>query len=288
VGQGVHTVFTQIAAEVLGLDPCDIDVVLGNTDETPFALGCHASRVTTLGGNAVIQAAREALVRLKEGAAELLGGATEDIELKTKSFKNPVNGKELPFAQVARHCVLVRNSGIPITTFGVFEPEIEMPDQQTKYGNLSIAYPFGAHLYEVEVDTETGTVEIKNAFAVHDSGKAINPVMIEGQIEGGVAMGIGFALMEEMIYLDGVLKNNNFVDYKIPTMMDIPAIETLLVETYDPNGPFGAKGVGEPPVVPVAPAIANAIFDACGVRIRRLPFIPQRVYSELDAQKSGY
>lgn len=284
VGQGVHTVFAQIAAEVLGLNAADVEVVLGNTDETPFALGCHASRVTTLGGNAVLRAARDAAEKIRTAAAGLTGGVPDDIEIDGGFIYNRTTGRKLSFAEVARHVVLVKQSGIPLISFGVYEPAIEMPDMKTKYGNLSAAYPFGAHLVEVEVDTETGSVEVKRVFAVHDSGKAINPMMIEGQIEGGVAMGIGFTLFEEMIYEQGVLKNKSLADYKIPTMMDIPPIQVALVETEDPEGPFGAKGVGETPLLATAPAIANAIYHATGVRIRKLPFTPQHVHAQLTRE----
>jgi xanthine dehydrogenase molybdenum-binding subunit len=160
---------------------------------------------------------------------------------------------------------------------GVYEPIKEMPDSKTLYGNISPTYPFGAYLIEVEVDVKTGVVEVKNVIAVHDSGKAINPQMLKGQIEGGVVMGIGFTFLEEMIYIDGILQNSNFTDYKIPTTMEIPLINIHLVETEDPEGPYGAKGVGETPVVPVAPAISNAIFDATGVRVKRLPITPERL-----------
>lgn len=284
VGQGVHTVFAQIAAEELGLLPSEIKVILGNTDETPFALGCHASRVTTLGGNAVLRASRNAAKQLKEAAAELLGGEPEDFELHDHRVCNRLHGRSVSFTEAAYHAVLAKQSGIPIIALGVYEPAIEMPDRETQYGNLSAAYPFGAHLVEVEVDLETGATDIKQVFAVHDSGKVINPVMIEGQVEGGVVQGIGSTLFEEMIYQDGVLKNNNFVDYKIPTIQDIPSIELCFVETDDPEGPYGAKGVGETPLLPVAPAVSNAIFAATGVRPRKVPFTAQRLHAQLEKE----
>lgn len=286
VGQGVHTVFAQIVAEELGLQVEDIEVILGNTDETPYALGCFASRVTTLGGKAVYLAAKEAAGKLKKVTAELWGEPIEEIELKDGYIFSKFSGQKLKFGEIARIAVFVKQSGLPLMATGVYEPIKEMPNSKTKYGNISSAYPFGAYLIEVEVDVKTGVVEVNNIIAVHDSGKVINPQMLKGQIEGGVVMGIGFTLFEEMIYIDGVLQNSNFIDYKIPTTMEIPSINIHLVEIEDPEGPYGAKGVGETPVIPVAPAISNAIFDATGVRVRRLPVTPERLYKLLSEQNA--
>lgn len=144
-----------------------------------------------------------------------------------------------------------------------------------------------AHARIISIDTSRAEA-LPGVIAVHDSGKAINPQMLKGQIEGGVVMGIGFTLFEEMIYIDGVLQNSNFTDYKIPTTMEMPLINIHLVETEDSEGPYGAKGVGETPVIPVAPAISNAIFDATGVRVKRLPITPERLRKLLSERNTKY
>jgi xanthine dehydrogenase molybdenum-binding subunit len=143
------------------------------------------------------------------------------------------------------------------------------------------AYIFGVHMVEVEVDTETGQVKIVKAVAAHDVGRAINPSIVEGQIQGGFVQGVGYALMEEMILDDGKITNPTLVDYRIPSALDVPKIIPIIVETGEPTGPFGAKGVGECGLVGTAPAIANAIYDAVGVRIKELPLTPERVLAGL-------
>jgi len=161
-----------------------------------------------------------------------------------------------------------------------YEPRNENFDKEFK-GNLSVAYAYGAHGVEVEVDKETGQVKIIRYVAAHDVGKAINPMLLEGQIYGGGVMGLGYALSENMVYKNGKNMNPNFLDYKVLTAKDIPPVEAVIVETDDQAGPFGAKGIGEPGLVPTAPAIANAIYDAVGVRINDLPITPEKVLKAL-------
>jgi xanthine dehydrogenase molybdenum-binding subunit len=144
-----------------------------------------------------------------------------------------------------------------------------------------MAYSFGVQVAEVQVDRKTGKVTIQKFFSVHDSGTVINPLLGEGQVEGGVVQGIGFALMEEILRKEGKVLNGNFTDYRIPTIRDVPPIETVFVEEPDPFGPFGAKGLGEITQVPTAPAIANAIYDAVGVRLKELPMTPERILASI-------
>jgi CO/xanthine dehydrogenase Mo-binding subunit len=152
-----------------------------------------------------------------------------------------------------------------------------IPDPVTKYGNIAPAYPFGCQIAEVEVDIETGQVNLLNYVAAHDVGRAVNPQTTEGQIQGGVAQGIGWTLMENMVTEKGRVLNPNFRDYVIPGPLDLSPIKPILVESIDPNGPFGAKGIGEPALNPTPAAIANAIYNAVGVRIMELPISPQKI-----------
>ena len=161
-----------------------------------------------------------------------------------------------------------------------YDPPNENLDREFK-GNLSVTYAYGTHGVEVEVDRETGQVKILKYIAAHDVGRAINPMLIEGQVYGGAAMGIGYALTEQLVLKNGKVINPDFRDYKILTAADVPNIEAVVIETDDPFGPFGAKGIGEPGLVPTAPAIANAIYDAVGVRIKELPITPEKVLAAL-------
>jgi len=144
-----------------------------------------------------------------------------------------------------------------------------------------MAYSFGVQVAEVQVDRKTGKVTILKFFSIHDSGTVINPMLGEGQVEGGVVQGIGYALMEEIVRNGGKVLNGNFTDYRIPTIKDVPPIETIFIEEPDPFGPFGAKGLGEITQVPTAPAVANAIYDAIGIRLKELPMTPEKVFGAL-------
>jgi xanthine dehydrogenase molybdenum-binding subunit len=166
-----------------------------------------------------------------------------------------------------------------------YDPANEMLNKEFK-GNLSMAYAFGTHGVEVEVDKETGKVEILRYVSAHDVGKAINPMLLEGQIYGGAMMGIGYALSEQLMLSEGRLKNPNFRDYVMLTASDLIPMKSFIVETEDKHGPFGAKGIGEPGCVPSAPAIANAIYDAVGVRITELPITPEKILAALQEQEN--
>lgn len=159
---------------------------------------------------------------------------------------------------------------------------VELPDA-TKYGNISLAYPFTVDVAEVEVDRQTGRVTVLRLLALHDSGQIINLMAAEGQIEGGLSQGLGYALSEEFIFDQGRLLNPDFTNYRLPTITDVPDLKVRFLNVEDPNGPFGAKSVGEIAMVAVAPAIANAIYDAVGVRLTRLPITPERMFAALQA-----
>jgi CO/xanthine dehydrogenase Mo-binding subunit len=261
IGQGMETVVAQVAAEVLEVPIDAITVANTDTDVRPWDVGVHASRTTFIAGNAVRLAARDARRQIDEARTAL------GLDPKTSLDK------------VVR-AMHFRDQGTLVIGRAFYDPPNAMADEGGK-GNVSAAYVFGAHGVEVEVDTETGRVEVTRVVAAHDVGRAINPMLLEGQIEGGVLQGLGYALHEEVVLKDGRMANANFLDYRMPGPRDVPPIETVLIETDEPNGPFGAKGIGEPPIVPVAPALANAVADATGVRLRELPMTPERVWRAL-------
>ncbi|MFQ5409779.1 MAG: xanthine dehydrogenase family protein molybdopterin-binding subunit, partial [Anaerolineales bacterium] len=177
-----------------------------------------------------------------------------------------------------------RAGGQVILGEGWYDPPTQLVDKHTYKGNISATYGFGAQMAEVEVDVEMGHVRVLRMACANDVGRAINPMAVEGQIEGGAQMGLGYALTEELVVIDGVVQNPDFHHYRLFTAADMPAIETIIVETDDPDGPYGAKGVGEMGGTPTAAAVANAIYDAVGVRMTRLPMTPERVLRALEAQ----
>ncbi len=281
MGQGQKTTFAQIAAERLGVPLQSVHVAQVDTDISPFGMGSFATRGTLMGGNGVLAAAEEAFRQLAAVAAELLEANPGDILCREgKFFVGGSPQRSLPFGQVAAEATF-RRRGAPILATGFYDPPTVLPDPETKYGNISPAYPFACQVAEVEVDPETGQVTLTNFVAAHDVGRAINPLATEGQIQGGVAQGMGWALMENMALADGRITNPDFLDYLVPTALDVPDIQPILVEPGEPNGPYGAKGIGEPALNPVMSAITNAIYDATGIRIRELPVSPERILEEL-------
>lgn len=280
IGQGARTVWAQIAAEVLQVPLEKVRVIHLDTDVSPYGVGTFASRVTTLGGKAVLLAAQDAERQLRAVAADLLGTGVEDVTLREGEFV-AAGGRRLSFAEVAREAEH-RRAGLPVTGQGVcLVPGVVYADERG-YGNLSTTYAFAAHVAEVEVDVRTGQVRVTEVTAAHDLGRAVNPLLAEGQVEGGVAQGIGYALHERLVFGEkGEVLNPNFLDYKILTAADAPRVRTIFVETKDPFGPFGAKGLGEPALVPVAAAVANAVAHALGKRVRDLPLTPDKIWRVL-------
>lgn len=281
MGQGQKTVFAQIVAEELGVPLDRIEVAPVDTDMSPFGLGSFATRGTVFGGNGVKAAAAEARKQVLESAAGMLECSSSDLEIRGGMIfvkDSPAQG--LSFQKVVETAVYKRG-GAPIMAVGFWVPDTEIPDPVTKYGNIAPAYPFACQIAEVEVDPETGQVHMMNYVAAHDVGRAINPQATQGQIEGGVAQGIGWALMENMVTDKGRIVNPNFRDYVIPGPLDLPPIQSILVEPIEPNGPFGAKGIGEPALNPSPAAVANAIYDAIGVRMTELPFTSEKILKAL-------
>jgi CO/xanthine dehydrogenase Mo-binding subunit len=276
IGQGTHTGHIQIVAEILGVPMDYIHLESVDTSAVPDSGPTHASRGTARGGAAAMVAAFKARQGLNAVASELLRCSPEDVEIRDAvaySRKNPE--KKIPFRELARECY---ERGANISHTGYFRAPKNTFDHEKGQGAAYANYSFASHVVEVEVDTETGEVKVLRVTPAYDVGFAINPLLIESQIHGGIAQGLGLALMEQVIVENGVVRNPNLMDYLIPTSMDMPEVEKAsLIEKAYKLGPFGAKGVGEPPLIPMPSGIANAIYDAVGVRIRDLPITPERV-----------
>jgi len=278
IGQGSNTIVTQICADALRAPVGCFDLISGDTSITPDCGKTSASRQTLVTGKAAHMAGKELLrliLRLanaceEKDAAIKFGADTLLIEQSEKHYR--VSLKDLP---LDKH-------GYVLTAEQTFDPPTSPLDKNGQ-GVPYAVYGFGAHMAEIAVDIELGTVRVLKIVAAHDVGRAINPTLIEGQIEGGVAQGLGMALMEE--FFPG--KGENLHDYLIPTAGDIPPIESILIENPSSIGPFGAKGIGEQAVIPTAPAILNAIHHAIGVRMRRIPATPDRIREAILAKASG-
>lgn len=269
LGTGARTAMAQIAAEELGLPLADIQVISGDTDITPFDIGAYGSRTTYVGGGAVKKAAGQLKAQLLQLASDRLEAAVEDLEIRD----GLVFVKGAPASQISIKELIKGEGSIPARS---------LMSQATH--EAEVAYSFAAHFVRVAVDTETGQVTVKQVVAVHEVGTAINPIGVEGQIEGGIQQGIGHSLTEDFLIdpATGRPLNASFVDYKMPLAMDMPPIKVIILEEDpDPTAPFGAKGVGEDPIMAIGPAIANAVYDAIGVRIRELPITPEKVLKAL-------
>ena len=285
IGQGTMTVLSQIAAEELGLPYADVSVTRADTDLTTYCHGAYASRLTYVAGNAVRDAASKAKAQVLETAAELLETSAADLQIRDGviSIKGVPTGRTVTVAEVAR-ARLFRRGGEPIVASGSFDPDSVLSDE-TRYGNESGAYNFGAQMAEVEVDPETGQLKILDFVSVADCGTVVNPIAAEGQQEGAIAQGLGYALTERLLVEDGQPQNPNFSDYKIPCTLDVPPLTVAFADSYEPTGPFGAKGLGELGLDPTAAVLANAIHDACGVRITQLPITAEKIHRALKLRE---
>lgn len=286
LGQGSETVQAMMAAEELGAKLEDIRIINSDTAIKPWDVGSHASRSTFISGMAIRGAATQARKQLFEAAASKLEARPEDLESRdSKIFVKGSPERFLTFGQAARAALLRTGGDVIVAKYFYDPPNVEM--SKDFFGNVSATYAFGSHAVEVEVDPETGAVDVLRVAAAHDVGRALNPMGLEAQIEGGVAMAVGYATTEEVQVRDGAIQNASLLDYRIPTVRDVPVVEPIIVETVDPEGPFGAKGMGECSTVPTAPAIANAVYDATGVRIKDLPITPEKVLRALEKAKGG-
>jgi CO/xanthine dehydrogenase Mo-binding subunit len=276
MGQGAFTVLPQICAEALGVLADDIRVVQPDTDRVPESGPTVGSRSTTLMGNAIILAANQVKQSLFEMASEMLMVPVERLEGRNRKIYDRDNAhKSVEFKEVAARCM---GMGKRLIGQGWWAPPQSTLDPETGQGNPYFVYTYSTHMAEVVVDVETGEVEISNYVAAFDIGKAINPKAVEGQIEGGVAMGLGYALMEALALEDGYLQNTSLRNYLIPSSLDVPDVKPVILEVENKYGPYGAKGIGEMPNIPATPAILNAIANACGGRVRSLPADPERIF----------
>jgi xanthine dehydrogenase molybdenum-binding subunit len=284
MGQGADTVIAQIVAEELGVRAEDVVVTHTDTDICPWDVGAHASRTTFVAGNSAQGAARKVKQMLIEVAAQSMGESPENLDIRDRTiFSKKDPEKKSPLGKTLRAAHYTAG-GKMLMAEHFYDPANENLDREFK-GNLSVTYAYGTHGVEVKVDQETGQVKLLRYVAAHDVGRAINPMLLEGQVYGGATMGIGYALTEKLVLQNGKVMNPNFLDYKMLTAKDVPDIEPIVIETDDEFGPFGAKGIGEPGAVPTAPAIANAIYDAVGVRIKELPITPEKVLAALKEKK---
>ena len=263
----------------------DVSVSQADTDTTTFAQGSYGSRTTYIAGNAVRDGAAQVKRELLEIAGDMLEVAPEDLEIRDGVVSvRGVGGKSLTVAEVATSR-LYRRGGRPISAMGTWDPPSVLQDPD-RYGNESGAYNFCSHAVEVEVDPETGKFTIVDYAAASDAGTVVFPIGAEGQNEGGVAQGLGYALTENMMFEDGRPLGPNLSDYRIPCIADMPPFQQVFVPSHEPTGPFGAKGIGEIGLDPMAPAIASAIHDAVGVRINTLPITPEKVLFALRAKST--
>jgi len=271
IGQGANTVLKQILAEELGLKMEDIRLTAADTAMTPQAdLGTWGSRVTLMAGNAIKDAARQ----IKEtlfGAVSARFNLNVIFDMECRNGRVQARGKSDRGISFGEAVAMVQkaNRGIPLVARGYYTPRGK--------GLVTPAFSFGAQVAEVNVDEETGVVQVQKMYTAHDCGTVINPMAVEGQLDGSIHMGLGYALCEELVTQDGKTLTNTFLDYKLPTAMDMPPGESVCIETYEPEGPMGAKEAGEGLASPTAPAIAEAVFNATGYRCKDLPITPEKI-----------
>src|SRR3989440_764955 len=288
IGQGSDSILAYIVAEVLGIDPFDIAVVTADTDLTPVDLGSYSSRVTLMSGNAALQAAERAREILASHAARKLEIPVERVvfaDRRVFDAEDPERG--LAFAAAVQLAEAAQGT---VGTVGSYTP----PQSAGRYRGAGVgpspAYSYSAGVAEVDVDPATGIVRVPTIWIPHDVGQSINAAAVIGQVEGSIYMGLGEALMEEMAYRGDrnvVHKIPSLLEYKSPTTLEMCDVVTYLVEDPDPNGPFGAKEVGQGPLLPVMPAVANAVYDAVGVRVDEVPITPEKVLKALRRQEKG-
>jgi CO/xanthine dehydrogenase Mo-binding subunit len=272
LGTGSDTVLAQIAAQVLGVTVDKMLTYSSDTDMTPFDKGAYASSTTYVSGGAVKKAAEACRDKILKVAAEMLKEDVTDLICENAHVVSRKTGKKASFPNIIQRSLYGQNQ------FQI--------DGEASHISYVSPPPFAAHFAEVEVDTETGKVRIIDYVAAVDCGVAINPKLAEGQMEGAALNGLSYALCEEMVFDErGRMLNPSFFDYRLFTTVDAPKIRTILVETYEPTGPFGAKSIAEIGINGPLPAVANAIYDACGVRMKKAPFTPERVLAAILAKK---
>jgi 4-hydroxybenzoyl-CoA reductase subunit alpha len=288
IGQGAETVICQIVAERLGVPAEDVHITAADTGTCPLDAGTFGSGVTVRAGNAAMSAADDVRAQLFPFVADILECDVEDLEAADRRISvkgHPERGMSL--LEALKHYQYA-DQPVPIVGRGAWVPPADQPtDLLTENGNFAPNYSFMTQAAEVEVDLETGRVSVIKAVTAHDCGQPINPMLVEGQLEGSIVGGMGQALYEDSTCIDGQQHNPSFLDYGFPTMLETPEMESLHVETHDPLGPFGAKEAGEGTQLAPAPAIVNAIADAIGVEFTSLPVTPAMVLEALQNLKEG-
>lgn len=284
IGQGSDGMLAWVVAEETGVSPEDIVVLSSDTDLTPVDLGAYSSRVTYMCGIAAQEAGRALREKMRAAVAAKWDVPVERVGVALGFFYDrEEKGRQMPVGEVLR--VAEAAEGKPLQSAGGYRTRAAGASYRGGTIGASPAYSTTAHVAEVTVDPDTGIVKVEKVWVAHDCGRAFNPVLVEGQIEGSVYMGYAEALMEAQTFDErGLHVGPNLLDYRMPTSVETPDIIARIVETIDPGGPYGAKEAGEGPLHPIIPAIANAIWDAVGVRLRRIPFTPDMVLAELQAQ----
>ncbi len=271
-GQGTHAVFAQIAAKALGIDPDLITVQSRDTLYCPHSSGALAMRQTTVGGRSV----QSAVENLREKIVQTASEMAEETFAMEAGLLHSASGQNLALGEVANY-YLCKTSGLSLQAEGKYIPPVSDYDK-TGYGNISTTYSFAAHAAEVEIDPETGALTVHRIVAAQDSGQIINQLTAKGQVYGGVTQGFSMSCLEGYLFDGGRVANSSLADYKMPTAMDVPEITPLFIETVDPEGPYGAKGLGEIVMVPVPGAVANAVADAAGDWVTDLPITAEKIY----------
>ncbi len=280
LGQGAFTVMAQLAAEELGCPLSSIRMVPVNTDLVPDSGPTVASRTTVMSGNAVLDAARQVKARMLEVAAQKLEVAPEKLRCRDGVFELERGGlKRLSFKDVAKACY---DRKVNLSAEGWFTPPRKEWNEAMGVGEAYSVYCFATQIAEVTVDLRSGRVKVDHVTAAHDVGSALNLAGTTGQIEGGIVQGLGYAVMEELKVVDGRCLNPNFTDYLIPSAVDAPTVESVLIEQPWSLGPFGAKGIGEPALIPIAAAVVNAVSEAVGHRFTHIPLTPERLLNALE------
>ena len=281
IGQGSETVLAQLTAEELGIPLDHVQVVNNDTEITPWDVGVHASRTTFVAGNSARLAARKAREKLLSAASAQLGIPAAEMDIRRSKIVRESDGEVLTDLGKVIRAIHFAEKGDVVVTHHYYEPPSVMQDREYK-GNVSPTYAFATQVAEVEVDLETGVVKVLRMTAAHDIGRVINRMGAEGQVHGGIVMGLGYALSEELQVEGGRVTNPSFREYKLITSPEVPPIDILFVETLDPEGPHGAKGIGEAPAICTAAAVANAVRHATGGQFTVLPLTPERVFTELN------
>ncbi|MCC6721039.1 MAG: xanthine dehydrogenase family protein molybdopterin-binding subunit [Bacteroidia bacterium] len=283
IGQGSETVLAMIASEELGIELSKIKVINTDTDIKPWDVGVHASRTSFVAGNSLLGAINILKDKLNNKAKQLLNTENSDFIYQNGMIAIENANEALALDKVVREMHFSEPSELAIASY-FYEPLSQFQNKEFK-GNVSGTYAFASQAIEVKVDTYTGNIEITNVHTAQDVGKVLNPLLLDGQIHGGILQGIGYAISEEMIYEEGKLLNPNFHNYKLLTASDVPNIHFYPIETNDKQGPYGAKGVGEAPLIPTAAAIANAVCDALDIEVLELPLTPERVLKAINFKK---